>query len=64
MSCLHKEVDPTWFWSRKFYLQILGDTVKEHIVTGGDDQVNVEDFFENSEDEIMSTLDDALKMHV
>ena len=42
----------------------LGDTVEDHIVTGGDDQVNVEDFFENSEDEIKSILDDALKMHV
>ena len=27
----------------------LGDTVEEHIVSGGDDQSNVEDFFENSE---------------
>ena len=42
----------------------LEDTVEEHIVTGGDDQINVEDFFENSEDEIKSILDDALKMHV
>ena len=42
----------------------LGDTVEEHIVTGGDDQSNVEDFFENSDNEIKSTLDDALKMHV
>ena len=47
----------------KVYLQILGDTVEEHIVTGGDDQVNVEDCFDNSEDEITSTLDAALKMH-
>ena len=42
----------------------LGDTVEDHIVTGDDDQVNFEDFFENSEDEIKSVLDDALKMHV
>ena len=42
----------------------LGDTVKEHVVTGGEDQSSVEDFFENSEDEIKSSLDDALKMHV
>ena len=48
-----------------FYLQIssiykpFGDTVEEYIVTGGDDQSNVEDFFEKSEDEIKSTLDDA-----
>ena len=42
----------------------LGDIVEEHMVTGGDDQVNVEDFFKISEDEIKSTLDDALKMHV
>ena len=39
----------------------LGDTVEEHIVTGGNDQSNVEDFFENSEEEITSTLDDSLK---
>ena len=48
----------------KFIHKSLGDTVEEHIVTGGDHQVNVEDFFENSEDEIKSTLDDALKMHM
>ena len=42
----------------------LGDTVEEHIVTGGDYEVNVEDFVENSEDEIKSTLVDALKTHV
>ena len=42
----------------------LGDTVEEHVVTGEVDQFNVEDFYENSEDEIKSTLDDALKMHV
>ena len=42
----------------------LGDTVEEYIVTGGDDQSNVEDLFENSEDEIKSTLDDTLKIHV
>ena len=42
----------------------LGDTVEEHIVTGGDYQVNVEDFVENSEDEIKSTLVDALRTHV
>ena len=42
----------------------IGDTVEEHIVTGGDDQVNVADFFENSEDEMNSTLNNALKMHV
>ena len=48
----------------KFIYKSIGDTVEEHIVTGGDDQVNVEDFFENSEDEINSTLDNALKMHV
>ena len=42
----------------------LGDTIEEHIITGGDDQSNVEDFFENSEDAIKSTLDDALKTHV
>ena len=54
------------FWSgiEKSIYKYLGDTVEEHIVTGGDDQSNVEDFFENSEDEIKSTLDDALKMHV
>ena len=40
------------------------DTVEEHIVTGVDDQYNVEDFFENSEVEIKSTLDNALKTHV
>ena len=44
--------------------KFLGDTVEEHIVNDGDDQVNVEDFFKISEDEIKSTLDDALKMHV
>ena len=33
------------------------------MVTGGDDESNVEDFFENSEDEIKSTSDDALKLH-
>ena len=42
----------------------LGDTVEEHIATGGDDQVNFEDIFDNSEDEIKSTLDAALQMHV
>ena len=42
----------------------LGDTVEEHILTGWDDQSNVDDFFDNSEDQIKSTLDYALKMHV
>ena len=42
----------------------LWDTVEEHLVTSGEDQSNVKDFFENSEDEIKSTLDVALKMHV
>ena len=49
---------------RKSIYKSLGDTVEEHIVTGGDDQTNVEDFFENSDDEIKYTLDDAFKMHV
>ena len=39
----------------------LEDIVEDHIVTDGDDQSNVEDFFENSEAELKSTLDDALK---
>ena len=41
----------------------LGNTAEEHIVTG-DDQSNVENFYENAEDAIKSTLHDALKMHV
>ena len=60
MLCLHKEINTIWFWSRKVYLQIP----RRYRRSGGDDQVNVEDFFENSEDEIKSTLDDALKTHV
>ena len=62
-ACVRKS---TQFGSgvKKSIYKYLGDTVEEHIVTGGDDQFNVEDFFENSEDEIKSTLDDALKIHV
>ena len=48
----------------KSIYKCLGDTVEKHIVTGGDDQSNVENFFENSEDNIKYTLDDALKMNV
>ena len=62
-ACVRKS---TQFGSgvEKFICKSLGDTVKEHIVTGDDDQVNVEDFVENSEYEIKSTLVDALKTHV
>ena len=62
-ACVRKS---TQFGSgvEKSIYKFLGDTVKDHIVTGGDDQSNVEDFFENSEDEIKSTLDDAFKTHV
>ena len=62
-ACVRKS---TQFGSgvEKSIYKSLGDTVEEHIVTGEVDQFNVEDFFENSEDEIKSTLDDALKMHV
>ena len=49
---------------RKSIYNSVGDTVEEHIVTGGDDQSNVDDVFENSEDVIKFTLCDALKMHV
>ena len=64
MSCLRKEVDPIWIWNRKVYLQIPWRYRRRTVVTGEDDQSNVEDFFENSEDEIKSTLDDSLKVHV
>ena len=61
MSCLRKE-----FGSgvENSIYETLGDNVEEHIVTGGDKQSNVGEFFENSEDEIKSTLDDALKIRV
>ena len=39
----------------KSVYKTIGDTVEEHIVTGDDDQGNVEDFFEISEEEIKST---------
>ena len=64
MSCLRKEVDPIGSGVEKSIYKSLGDIVEEHIVTGGDDQSNVEDFLENSEDEIKTTSDDALKMHL
>ena len=62
-ACVRKS---TQFGSgvEKFIYKSLGDTVEEHIVTGDDDQVNVEDFIENSEYENKSTLVDALKTHV
>ena len=64
MSCLRKEVDLIWIWNRKVYIQIPQRYRRRTYSDWGDDQSNVEDFFENSEDEIKSTLDDALKIHV
>ena len=62
-ACVRKS---TQFGSgvEKSIFKSFEDTVEEHIVTGGDDQSNVDDFFQNSEDDIKSTLDDALKTHV
>ena len=59
-ACVRKS---TQFGSgvQKSIYKSLGDTVEELIVTGGDDESNVEDFFENSEDKVKSTLNDALK---
>ena len=62
-ACVRKSTQFGSGVEKSFYIS-LGDTVEEHIVTGVDDQCNVEDFFENSEDEIKSTLNDALKRHV
>ena len=56
---MRMKVNPRWIWSRKSIYKSIPDTVEEDIVTGGDDQINVDDFFENSEDEIKSALDDA-----
>ena len=64
MSCLRKEDNRIWIWCRKVDLKSLGDTVEEHIVSGGDYQDSVEDFFKNLEDEIKSTLNDALKIQM
>ena len=61
---MSKQVDQFGSGIEKSIYKSLGDTIEEHIVTGGDYQVNVEDFFENSEHEVKSTLDDSLKMHV
>ena len=62
-ACVRKSAQ-FGFGVEKYIYKSLGDTVEEHMMTGGDDQVNVDDFFENSEDEIKSTLCDALKMHL